>query len=60
MVHSSASINSYRNSSKNLTHKSFDCINDNQDDEFHKYSETDSLLPKNETNAIIVEPKMQR
>ena len=59
-MHSSASINSYRNSSKILTHKSFDCINDNQDDDLHKYSETDSLLPKNEINPIIVGSTTQR
>ena len=54
MVHSSTSIHSYRNSSKILTHKSFDCINDNQEEDVHKYSETDSLLPKKEINAVIV------
>ena len=60
MVHSSTSINSYRNSSKILTHKSFDCINDNQEEDVHKYSETDSLLPKREINAVIVGSTTQR
>ena len=60
MVHSSTSIHSYRNNSKILTHKSFDCINDNQEEDVHKYSETDSLLPKKEINAVIVGSTTQR
>ena len=59
-MHSSASNNSYRNNSKVLTHKSFDCLNDNHEEDTQKYSETESLLPKNETNVIIIESTTQR
>ena len=60
MVHSSATTHSYRNNAKVLNHKSFDCLNDNQEEGAQKYSETESLLPKNETNAIIIDSKIQR
>ena len=50
LVHSSPSAHSYHNGSK-PSHNSLDGVNDDQEDCL-RYTEKDSLLPKNETRRI--------